>query len=81
MACQRGLHPLLHKALDAWLTDRKGHPGAATLAVFLNRRGDRLSTRAAYDALTAIAEAAGIHTSVETPSSPLTSSGTLPGPP
>lgn len=54
------LHPVLHKALDAWLTGRKDLPGAASPAVFLNRRSDRLSTRGAYDALATIAEAAGI---------------------
>jgi len=55
------LHPVLHKNLDSWLTARKGWPGAATSpAVFLNRRGDRLSTRGAYTALATIAETAGI---------------------
>lgn len=54
------LHPVLHKALDTWLAVRKDQPGAASPAVFLNRRGDRLSTRGAYNALTAIAEAACI---------------------
>lgn len=54
------LHPTLHKALDVWLAVRKDQPGAASPAVFLNRRADRLSTRAAYNALVAIAEAAGI---------------------
>jgi len=54
------LHPVLHKALDAWLTVRKNQPGAATPPVFLNRRGGRLSTRGAYNALATIAEAAGI---------------------
>ncbi len=54
------LHPVLHKALDAWLTARRDQPGAASPAVFLNRRGERLSTRGAYNALTAIADTAGI---------------------
>ncbi len=54
------LHPVLHKALDVWLTARKDQPAGANPAVFLNRRGDRLSTRGAYNALAAIAEAAGI---------------------
>jgi len=54
------LHPVLHKNLDSWLTARKDQPGAANPAVFLNRRGDRLSTRGVYNALTTIAEAAGI---------------------
>jgi len=54
------LHPVLHKALDVWLTARKDQPAGANPAVFLNRRGERLSTRGAYNALAAIAEAAGI---------------------
>lgn len=54
------LHPILHKALDAWLTTRKDQPGADGPAVFLNRRGHRLSTRGAYNVLTTIADSAGI---------------------
>lgn len=49
------LHPVLHKALDVWLTARKDQPAGANPAVFLNRRGERLSTRWAYNALAAIA--------------------------
>ena len=55
------LHPVLRTALENWLTARPGWPGAGTSpAVFLNRRGDRLSTRGAYGVLAALAEAAGL---------------------
>ena len=54
------LHPVLRTSLDTWIEDRRDWPGADTEAVFLNRRGGRLSTRGAYNALAAIAEAAGI---------------------
>jgi integrase/recombinase XerC len=55
------LHPVLRTALEAWLKDRLRWPGApGTPAVFVNRRGGRLSTRGAYAALAAVAEAAGI---------------------
>ena len=55
------LHPVLRIALEGWLKDRAQWPDAkSTPAVFLNRRGGRLSTRGAYAALAAIAEAAGI---------------------
>ncbi len=51
---------MLHNALDVWLTARKDQPAGANAAVFLNRRGDRLSTRGAYNAFATIAEAADI---------------------
>jgi integrase len=55
------LHPVLRTSLETWLKDRLRWPeAAATQALFLNRRGGRLSTRGAYSALAAIAEAAGI---------------------
>jgi integrase/recombinase XerC len=54
------LHPALRTTLDSWLNDRAPWPGSATQALFLNRRGGRLSTRGAYDALTGIADDAGI---------------------
>jgi integrase/recombinase XerC len=55
------LHPALRSTLEAWLKDRARWPDAGrSPAVFLNRRGGRLSTRGAYAALAAIAEAAGI---------------------
>ncbi|MGH3862735.1 tyrosine-type recombinase/integrase [Actinokineospora sp.] len=56
------LHPHLRTALDEWITERATwRPGAAdTPALFLNRRGGRLSARGAYNALAAIAEDAGL---------------------
>lgn len=55
------LHSALRGTLDVWLGDRAAWPRADdTTALFLNRRGGRLSTRGAYDALTALADAAGI---------------------
>lgn len=50
------LHPKLRTALEAWRTRRAQWPGAGdTPALFLNRRGGRLSTRGAYDELKKIA--------------------------
>lgn len=54
------LHPALNKTLDQWLEDRARWPGGQGSALFLNRRGGRLSTRGAYDALVAVADQAGI---------------------
>ncbi len=55
------LHPVLAKTIDSWLGVRAKWPGAdETTALFLNRRGGRLSTRGAYDVLTTLAEDAGI---------------------
>ena len=56
------LHPKLRAVLEDWLTERaKKWTGAATEpALFLNRRGGRLSTRSAYTVLRAIAEAANL---------------------
>lgn len=54
------LHPSLRNTLDLWLEDRARWSGADGTALFLNRRGGRLSTRGAYDALTSLAERAGI---------------------
>ncbi len=55
------LHPILRAILESWITERSTWSGAtATAALFLNRRGGRLSARGAYDVLTGIAEAAGI---------------------
>ena len=55
------IHPQLHKALDAWLTERPEWPGAGgTPALFLNQRGGRLSVRGAHDVITGIAHKAGI---------------------
>lgn len=55
------LHHALAKSLDTWVQTRADWPGAgATSALFLNRRGGRLSTRGAYDVLTGLADTAGI---------------------
>lgn len=58
-------HPVLRTSLDEWLKVRATwKEAAATRAVFLNRRGGRLSTRGAYDVLTSLAEEAGIEVGV-----------------
>ncbi|MFG2006740.1 tyrosine-type recombinase/integrase [Spirillospora sp. NPDC048911] len=55
------LHPKLRAVLEEWLRERSGWKGADTSpALFLNRRGGRLSTRSAYTALRTIADAAGL---------------------
>ena len=54
------LHPSLRSTLDQWLEDRARWPGSESTALFVNRRGGRLSTRGAYGALVALADEAGI---------------------
>jgi site-specific recombinase XerD len=55
------IHPQLRHPLLAWLDERRTWTNAATpRALFLNRRGGRLSTRAASAIFTAIAQAAGL---------------------
>lgn len=54
------LHPALRSTLEAWLEERPYWPGADEQALFLNRRGGRLTTRGTYGVLTAFAEEAGI---------------------
>ncbi|WP_410599596.1 tyrosine-type recombinase/integrase [Amycolatopsis sp. lyj-90] len=55
------LHPRLRAALDDWLAERATWPGAdENPALFLNRRGGRLSLRSVYNELKAIAESAGL---------------------
>lgn len=55
------LHPKLRAVLREWLRERSSWKGADTSpALFLNRRGGRLSARSAYTALRAIADAAGL---------------------
>jgi integrase len=55
------LHPHLRTALDEWIAERAKWPGAAeNPALFLNRRGGRLSTRGAYDELRKIAADASL---------------------
>jgi site-specific recombinase XerD len=59
------IHPELRTALRDWLNERSGWPGAAdNPAVFLNRRGGRLSTRAASDIHHAIVENAALEDDV-----------------
>ena len=55
------LHSALRATLDTWVDDRERWPGSDGTALFLNRRGGRLSTRGAYDALVALADSAGIN--------------------
>jgi site-specific recombinase XerD len=55
------LHPHLRTALDEWITERATWPGAKdNQALFLNRRGGRLSARGAYDQLKKIAADANL---------------------
>ncbi|MFI7446684.1 tyrosine-type recombinase/integrase [Nonomuraea sp. NPDC049714] len=55
------VHPQLRQPLTDWLDARRSWPGAATQrALFLNRRGGRLSARSASAVFTAIAQAAGL---------------------
>lgn len=54
------VHPELRKALSAWLEDRSGWEGADSEALFLNRRGGRLSVRGAHQVITGIAAHAGL---------------------
>jgi site-specific recombinase XerC/DNA-binding CsgD family transcriptional regulator len=54
------LAPQLRPVLRAWLDERRSWPGAGSKALFLNRRGGRLTTRGASGIFTAIAAAAGL---------------------
>jgi site-specific recombinase XerC len=54
------LTPQLRPALQAWLDERRSWPGADSKALFLNRRGGRLTTRGASGIFTAIGTAAGL---------------------
>jgi len=54
------IHPKLREALENWLEGRKRWPGSDNRALFLNRRGGRLSARGAHDVITGIAAAAGL---------------------
>ncbi|MFI6458638.1 tyrosine recombinase XerC [Streptosporangium amethystogenes] len=55
------IHPALRGPLTDWLDERPTWPGATVeKALFLNRRGGRLTTRGASDVFTAIGEAAGL---------------------
>jgi integrase/recombinase XerC len=56
------IHPDLRAALQTWQEARTTWPGAATTqALLLNRRGGRLSDRAARDIITRLGESAGIN--------------------
>jgi site-specific recombinase XerD/DNA-binding CsgD family transcriptional regulator len=52
--------PQLRPVLQAWLDERRSWPGAGSKALFLNRRGGRLTTRGASGIFTAIGTAAGL---------------------
>jgi site-specific recombinase XerC/DNA-binding CsgD family transcriptional regulator len=54
------LAPQLRPVLRAWLDERRSWPGADSKALFLNRRGGRLTTRGASGIFTAIGAAAGL---------------------
>jgi site-specific recombinase XerD len=55
------IHPSLRKALVDWLHERNDWPGATdSPALFLNQRGNRLSTKGAHDVITRTAERAGL---------------------
>jgi site-specific recombinase XerD len=55
------IHPQLRGALTEWLEERPGWPGARdSPALFLNRRGGRLSARGAHHVITGIAARTGL---------------------
>lgn len=55
------IHPQLRMALAEWLAERRDWSGAVeSAALFLNRRGSRLSARGAHDVITGIAATAGL---------------------
>jgi integrase/recombinase XerC len=55
------LHPSLRTHVQQWLADRPDWAGAnANPALFLNRRGERLTVRGARDVIARIAQAAGL---------------------
>ena len=55
------IHPQLRTALSEWLAERRDWSGAVeSSALFLNRRGSRLSARGAHDVITGIAAQAGL---------------------
>jgi site-specific recombinase XerD len=55
------IHPQLRGVLAAWLNERRAWPEASEgEALFLNRRGGRLSARGAHDVITGIAARAGL---------------------
>jgi integrase/recombinase XerC len=54
------IHAKLREALTVWLAERPSWPGAGSPALFLGRRGTRLTTDAINDILAAITGAAGL---------------------
>ncbi len=55
------IHPALRRALSDWLAERVGWPEATqSAALFLNRRGGRLTARGAHDVITGISARAGL---------------------
>jgi integrase/recombinase XerC len=56
------IHPQLRAALADWLDERRAWPQTAgeSEALFLNRRGGRLSARGAHEVITGIARRAGL---------------------
>src|SRR6185437_3260773 len=55
------LHPSLRTHIQQWLAERPDWPGAdANPALFLNRRGERLTVRGARDVIARTAQAAGL---------------------
>jgi site-specific recombinase XerD len=55
------IHPQLRTALAEWLAERQNWSGAVeSPALFVNRRGSRLSARGAHDVITGIAATAGL---------------------
>jgi len=59
------IHQQLRKALLDWLHERPDWPGSDDQpALFLNKRGHRLSVRGAHDVITGIASSAGLEDGV-----------------
>jgi integrase/recombinase XerC len=55
------IHPQLRTALVEWIAERQNWSGAVeSPALFVNRRGSRLSARGAHDVITGIAAKAGL---------------------
>lgn len=54
------IHAKLREAMTAWLAERPSWPGAETPALFLGRRGTRLTVDALGDVIEAITRAAGL---------------------
>jgi site-specific recombinase XerC len=62
-------HPKLREALSEWLAERPSWPGSgSTAALFVSRRGRRISVDAIHDAISGITSAAGLedHVTVHT---------------